>query len=105
MSTVLGYVVLSARGGAPRELRYALGQLDGLHHRAFEWDRLRRDGYGDARQVGGRGDNGAGRQIRDGDVLVMLTIGRITDNAAQFANGGLAVVAGEELLKCRGKST
>ncbi|WP_371619479.1 restriction endonuclease [Streptomyces sp. NBC_00454] len=108
-------------------LRYALGQLDGLHHRAFEFavrDLLRRDGCADAQQVGGRGDNGAdvkatdpygrrwaiqckhrkdgwsgkpvgtpdlhvlngtGRQIHNGDVLVMLTNGRITDNAVQFA--------------------
>lgn len=108
-------------------LRYALGQLDGLHHRAFEFavrDLMRRDGCTDARQVGGRGDNGAdvkatdpfgrrwviqckhrkagwegkpvgtpdlqvlngtGRQIHGGDVLVMLTNGRITANAADFA--------------------
>ncbi|MGG8410465.1 restriction endonuclease [Streptomyces sp. 12297] len=110
-----------------RGLRYALGQLDGLHHRAFEFavrDLMRRDGCADARQVGGRGDNGAdvkatdpygrrwviqckhrrdgwsgkpvgspdlhvlngtGRQVHHGDVLVMLTNGRITDNAARFA--------------------
>ncbi|MFE2288654.1 restriction endonuclease [Streptomyces sp. NPDC059443] len=108
-------------------LRYALGQLDGLHHRAFEFavrDLMRRDGCADAQQVGGRGDNGAdvkatdpygrrwviqckhkkdgwsgkpvgtpdlhvlngtGRQIHNGDVLVMLTNGRITDNAVRFA--------------------
>ncbi|MFJ6798160.1 restriction endonuclease [Streptomyces sp. NPDC091268] len=108
-------------------LRYALGQLDGLHHRAFECavrDLMRRDGCADARQVGGRGDNGAdvkatdpygrrwviqckhrkdgwagkpvgtpdlhvlngtGRQVHGGDVLVMLTNGRITANAADFA--------------------
>ncbi|WP_442816084.1 restriction endonuclease [Streptomyces sp. NBC_01233] len=29
--------------------------------------------------------NGTGRQVHHGDVLVMLTNGRITDNAAQFA--------------------
>ncbi|MFJ9598038.1 restriction endonuclease [Streptomyces virginiae] len=108
-------------------LRYALGQLDGLHHRAFEFavrDLMRRDGCTDARQVGGRGDNGAdvkatdpfgrrwviqckhrkdgwsgkpvgtpdlqvlngtGRQVHHGDVLVMLTNGRITANATDFA--------------------
>ncbi|MGW0364442.1 restriction endonuclease [Streptomyces sp. NPDC002990] len=108
-------------------LRYALGQLDGLHHLAFEFavrDLMRRDGCADARQVGGRGDNGAdvkatdpfgrrwvvqckhkrdgwsgkpvgtpdlhvlngtGRQVHHGNVLVMLTNGRITDNATQFA--------------------
>lgn len=108
-------------------LRYALGQLDVLHHRAFEFavrDLMHRDGCADARQVGGRGDNGAdvtatdpygrrwviqckhrkdgwsgkpvgtpdlhvlngtGRQIHHGDVLVMLTNGRITYNAVQFA--------------------
>lgn len=108
-------------------LRYALGQLDGLHHRDFEFavrDLMLRDGCADARQVGGRGDNGAdvkatdpygrrwviqckhrkdgwsgkpvgtpdlhvlngtGRQVHHGDVLVMLTNGRITDNAARFA--------------------
>ncbi|MEU3721550.1 restriction endonuclease [Streptomyces sp. NPDC031705] len=110
-----------------RGLRYALGQLDGLHHRAFEFavrDLMRRDGCADARQVGGRGDNGAdvkatdpfgrrwviqckhrkdgwsgrpvgtpdlhvlngtGRQVHRGDVLVMLTNGRITADAAHFA--------------------
>ncbi|MEV6572971.1 restriction endonuclease [Streptomyces sp. NPDC051577] len=108
-------------------LRYALAQLDGLHHRAFEYavrDLMRRDGCVDAQQVGGRGDNGAdvmatdpygrrwvlqckhkrdgwsgkpvgtpdlhvlngtGRQVHHGDVLVMLTNGRITANAADFA--------------------
>ncbi|MFD9271323.1 restriction endonuclease [Streptomyces goshikiensis] len=108
-------------------LRYALGQLDGLHHRQFEFavrDLMCRDGCFDAWQVGGRGDNGAdakatdpygrrwviqckhkrdgwagkpigtpdlhvlngtGRQVHDGHVLVMLTNGRITANAADFA--------------------
>ncbi|MEV7547224.1 restriction endonuclease [Streptomyces sp. NPDC089915] len=108
-------------------LRYALGQLDALHHREFEFavrDLMRRDGCADARQVGGRGDNGAdvkatdpygrlwviqckhrrdgwsgkpvgtpdlhvlngtGRQVHHGDVLVMLTNGRITQDAARFA--------------------
>ncbi|WP_406511064.1 restriction endonuclease [Streptomyces sp. NBC_00161] len=108
-------------------LRYALGHLDALHHRAFEFavrDLMRRDGCTDAQQVGGRGDNGAdvkatdpygrrwviqckhrkdgwsgkpvgspdlqvlngtGRQVHHGDVVVMLTNGRITADAAQFA--------------------
>ncbi|MBT2403233.1 MULTISPECIES: restriction endonuclease [unclassified Streptomyces] len=108
-------------------LRFALGHLDGLHHRAFEFavrDLMRRDGCADAAQVGGRSDNGAdvkatdpygrrwviqckhrkdgwlgkpvgspdlqvlngtGRQIHHGDVVVMLTNGRITADATQFA--------------------
>ncbi|MFF3015458.1 restriction endonuclease [Streptomyces sp. NPDC057939] len=108
-------------------LRYAVEQLDRLHHRQFEFavrDLMHRDGCQDARQVGGRGDNGAdvkatdpygrrwviqckhrkdgwagkpvgtpdlhvlngtGRQIHGGDVLVMLTNGRITGNAVEFA--------------------
>ncbi|MFF3159528.1 restriction endonuclease [Streptomyces sp. NPDC057910] len=43
-------------------LRYAMSQLDALHHREFEHavrDLMRRDGCRDARQVGGAGDNGA----------------------------------------------
>ncbi|MFJ6721651.1 restriction endonuclease [Streptomyces sp. NPDC091259] len=108
-------------------LRYAVEQLDRLHHRQFEFavrDLMHRDGCTDAQQVGGRGDNGAdvkatdpygrrwviqckhrkagwsgkpvgtpdlhvlngtGRQIHGGDVLVMLTNGRITTNATDFA--------------------
>ncbi|MFB7259907.1 restriction endonuclease [Streptomyces nojiriensis] len=119
------YAVRSARPFSG--LRYALGQLDGLHHRDFEFAvryLMRRDGCRDARQVGGPGDNGAdviatdpygrrwviqckhrkdgwsgkpvgtpdlqvlngtGRQVHDGDVLVMLTNGRITTNATDFA--------------------
>ncbi|MGW2987119.1 restriction endonuclease [Streptomyces sp. KCTC 0041BP] len=49
-------------------LRYALEHLDGLHHRAFEFavrDLMRRDGCRDARQVGGRGDNGADVKATD----------------------------------------
>ncbi|MFD3872853.1 restriction endonuclease [Streptomyces sp. NPDC058623] len=109
-------------------LRYAVDQLDRLHHRQFEFavrDLMHRDGCKDAQQVGGRGDNGAdvkatdpygrrwviqckhrrdgwagkpvgtpdlhvlngtGRQVHDGDVLVMLTDGRTTSNAVDFAN-------------------
>ncbi|MGW7440210.1 restriction endonuclease [Streptomyces sp. NPDC054849] len=108
-------------------LRYAVEQLDRLHHRQFEFavrDLMHRDGCSDALQVGGRGDNGAdvkatdpygrrwviqckhrkagwsgkpvgtpdlhvlngtGRQVHGGDVLVMLTNGRITSNAVTFA--------------------
>ncbi|MFF4010716.1 restriction endonuclease [Streptomyces sp. NPDC001717] len=49
-------------------LRYALEQLDKLHHRAFEFavrDLMRRDGCTDARQVGGRGDSGADVKATD----------------------------------------
>lgn len=43
-------------------LRYALPQLDALHHRQFEHavrDLMHRDGCRDARQVGGANDHGA----------------------------------------------
>ncbi len=53
-------------------LRYALPQLDALHHRDFEYairDLMRRDGCADARQIGGAGDNGA-------DVLATDPMGR-----------------------------
>ncbi|MFE6909622.1 restriction endonuclease [Streptomyces erythrochromogenes] len=108
-------------------LRYAVEQLDRLHHTQFEFavrDLMHRDGCADAQRVGGRGDNGAdvkatdpfgrrwviqckhrragwsgkpvgtpelhvlngtGRQVHHGDVLVMLTNGRITSNAVGFA--------------------
>ncbi|MFF4104040.1 restriction endonuclease [Streptomyces sp. NPDC001903] len=108
-------------------LRYAVEQLDRLHHTQFEFavrDLMHRDGCADAQRVGGRGDNGAdvkatdpygrrwviqckhrkagwsgrpvgtpdlhvlngtGRQVHNGDVLVMLTNGRITSNAVDFA--------------------
>ncbi|MFE5678929.1 restriction endonuclease [Streptomyces erythrochromogenes] len=108
-------------------LRYAVEQLDRLHHTQFEFavrDLMHRDGCADAQRVGGRGDNGAdvkatdpfgrrwviqckhrragwsgkpvgtpelhvlngtGRQVHHGDVLVMLTNGRITSNAVDFA--------------------
>ncbi|WP_262388183.1 restriction endonuclease [Streptomyces parvus] len=55
-----------------RALRFALPQLDALHHRAFEYairDLMRRDGCTDARQIGGAGDNGA-------DVLATDPMGR-----------------------------
>ncbi|MFD9359003.1 restriction endonuclease [Streptomyces sp. NPDC060031] len=139
---VLGLLAAAGAGGAwawrrkeaaqwervrAQGLRYAVEQLDLLHHRQFEFavrDLMHRDGCADAQQVGGRGDNGAdvkatdpygrrwviqckhrkdgwsgkpvgtpdlqvlngtGRQIHGGDVLVMLTNGRITSNAADFA--------------------
>ncbi|MCX5443742.1 MULTISPECIES: restriction endonuclease [unclassified Streptomyces] len=53
-------------------LRYGLPQLDGLHHRDFEYairDLMRRDGCTDAKQIGGAGDNGA-------DVLATDPLGR-----------------------------
>ncbi|WP_411119796.1 restriction endonuclease [Streptomyces sp. 058-1L] len=53
-------------------LRYALPQLDALHHRDFEYairDLMRRDGCADARQIGGAGDN-------DADVLATDPTGR-----------------------------
>nr|WP_237550060.1 restriction endonuclease [Streptomyces sp. SID1034] len=49
-------------------LRYAMSQLDALHHREFEHavrDLMRRDGCTDARQVGGAGDNGADVKATD----------------------------------------
>ncbi|MFG2651325.1 restriction endonuclease [Streptomyces sp. NPDC048436] len=55
-----------------RGLRFALAQIDGLHHRDFEYavrDLMRRDGCADARQIGGAGDNGA-------DVLATDPLGR-----------------------------
>ncbi|MEU3743251.1 restriction endonuclease [Streptomyces sp. NPDC032198] len=53
-------------------LRYEIAQIDGLHHRDFEYavrDLMRRDGCADARQIGGAGDNGA-------DVLATDPLGR-----------------------------
>ncbi len=51
-----------------RGLRYALSQLDALHHRQFEHavrDLMKRDGCTDAVQVGGAGDNGADVKATD----------------------------------------
>ncbi|MGO4418068.1 restriction endonuclease [Streptomyces sp. MCAF7] len=51
-----------------RGLRYALPQLDALHHRQFEHairDLMRRDGCANAVQVGGAGDNGADVKATD----------------------------------------
>ncbi|GGV19016.1 restriction endonuclease [Streptomyces litmocidini] len=108
-------------------LRYALTQLDALHHRQFEHavrDLMRRDGCADAVQVGGAGDNGAdvkatdpygrrwviqckhrraglsgaavgtpdlqvlngtGRPVHKGDVVVLVTNGRFSKPALDFA--------------------
>ncbi|MFE0170687.1 restriction endonuclease [Streptomyces sp. NPDC059002] len=49
-------------------LRFAIGQLDALHHREFEYavrDLMRRDGCQDAVQVGGANDNGADVKATD----------------------------------------
>ncbi|MFF6836540.1 restriction endonuclease [Streptomyces sp. NPDC012438] len=108
-------------------LRYALAQLDALHHRQFEHavrDLMQRDGCADAVQVGGAGDNGAdvkatdpygrrwviqckhrksgpagaavgspdlqvlngtGRPVHGGDVVVLVTNGRFSKPALEFA--------------------
>lgn len=108
-------------------LRFRLSQLDGLHHRDFEFairDLMRRDGCTDSVQVGGAGDggadvkatdpfgrrwviqckhrkkgaagapvgtpdlhvlNGTGRQLHDGDVVVLVTNGRFTAGCAPLA--------------------
>ncbi|MFJ7069718.1 restriction endonuclease [Streptomyces sp. NPDC101115] len=108
-------------------LRYALTQLDALHHRQFEHavrDLMRRDGCANAVQVGGAGDNGAdvkatdpygrrwviqckhrraglagspvgtpdlqvlngtGRPVHKGDVVVLVTNGRFSKPAVEFA--------------------
>ncbi|GAB2870354.1 restriction endonuclease [Streptomyces mayteni] len=120
------------RGGRPSAVPenvpgYAIGQIDGLHHRDFEYairDLMRRDGCANAVQVGGAGDNGAdvkatdpcgrrwviqckhrkaglhgaavgvrdlhvlngtGRPVHHGDVIVLVTNGRFTSNARDFA--------------------
>ncbi|MFE5029510.1 restriction endonuclease [Streptomyces sp. NPDC056656] len=108
-------------------LTYSLGQLDGMHHSAFETavrDLLARDGSHDALRCGGRGDpgadvkghdphgrfwvlqckhrkkgldgaavgtpelqtlNGTGRPVHGGDVVVMVTNGKISQPAREFA--------------------
>lgn len=108
-------------------LRYALSQLDSLHHRDFEHavrDLMRRDGCADAVQVGGAGDNGAdvkatdpygrrwviqckhrkaglagsavgtpdlqvlngtGRPVHNGDIIVLVTNGKFSKPALEFA--------------------
>jgi restriction system protein len=108
-------------------LTYSLGQMDAMHHSAFEdaiRDLLARDGSRDALRCGGRGDlgadvkghdplgrlwviqckhrrkglggsavgtpelqtlNGTGRPVHGGDVVVMVTNGRISGPARDFA--------------------
>ncbi|MFF1399352.1 restriction endonuclease [Streptomyces sp. NPDC058287] len=108
-------------------LTYSLGQLDAMHHSAFETavrDLLARDGSRDALRCGGRGDlgadvkghdplgrywviqckhrkkgldgsavgtpelqtlNGTGRPVHGGDVVVMVTNGKISQPAREFA--------------------
>ncbi|MCN9242312.1 restriction endonuclease [Streptomyces sp. RY43-2] len=108
-------------------LTYSLGELDAMHHSAFEFavrDLLARDGSRDALRCGGRGDlgadvkghdplgrywviqckhrkkgldgsavgtpdlqtlNGTGRPVHGGDVVVMVTNGRISQPAREFA--------------------
>lgn len=80
---LLAGVVAAAGGGAwlhqqaqraqweqvrARGLRYAVGQLDGLHHREFEHairDLMHRDGCQNAQRVGGGGDLGADVKATD----------------------------------------
>ncbi|MEU1861821.1 restriction endonuclease [Streptomyces gardneri] len=123
-----------------RGLRYLVEHLDGLHYTQFEYavrDLMRRDGYQDAQQVGGSGDNGAdvkatdpfgrrwviqckhrragwsgkavgtpdlqrlngtGRQIHDGDVIVMLTNGRFSKRAPEFAKSQRLELVDRQLL-------
>ncbi|MFF8831504.1 restriction endonuclease [Streptomyces sp. NPDC015131] len=108
-------------------LRYAVTQLDALHHTRFEdavRDLMHRDGCRDAVRVGGRGDlgadvkatdpygrrwvvqckhrrdglagspvgtpdlqvlNGTARQVHGADVAVLVTNGRVTRPAVDFA--------------------
>ncbi|MET9579615.1 restriction endonuclease [Streptomyces massasporeus] len=108
-------------------LRYALSQLDALHHAKFEEavrDLMRRDGFQDAQRVGGGGDlgadvkatdplgrrwviqckhrrngargsavgtpdmqvlNGTARPVHGADVAVIVTNGRVTGPAVDFA--------------------
>ncbi|MFI5664493.1 restriction endonuclease [Streptomyces sp. NPDC051684] len=67
-------------------LRYGLPQLDGLHHREFEYairDLMRRDGCTDTKQIGGAGDNGA-------DVLATDPLGRKWVIQCKHRRGGSA---------------
>jgi restriction system protein len=108
-------------------LRYALAELDALHHAKFEGairDLMRRDGCRDAQRVGGGGDlgadvkatdpfgrrwviqckhrrhgargsavgtpdlqvlNGTARPVHGADVAVIVTNGRVTGPAVDFA--------------------
>ncbi|MFF1717365.1 restriction endonuclease, partial [Streptomyces sp. NPDC058268] len=121
-------------------LMYSLGQLDAMHHGAFEVsvrDLLARDGSRDALRCGGRGDlgadvkghdpqgrywviqckhrrkgldgaavgtpelqtlNGTGRPVHGGDVVVMVTNGRISQPARDFARQQSLHVVDRHLL-------
>jgi restriction system protein len=69
-----------------RGLRYALPQIDALHHRQFEEavrDLMRRDGCPEAIRVGGAGDNGA-------DVKATDPFGRLWVIQCKHRRAGLA---------------
>ncbi len=69
-----------------RGLRYALPQIDALHHRQFEEavrDLMRRDGCPGAVRVGGAGDNGA-------DVKATDPFGRLWVIQCKHRRAGLA---------------
>ncbi|MFD4716169.1 restriction endonuclease [Streptomyces sp. NPDC058430] len=122
-------------------LTYSLGQLDAMHHSAFETavrDLLARDGSRDALRCGGRGDlgadvkghdplgrlwviqckhrkkgldgsavgtpelqtlNGTGRPVHGGDVVVMVTNGRISQPAQGFARSQRLHLVDRRLLE------
>ncbi|MFF9853433.1 restriction endonuclease [Streptomyces litmocidini] len=72
-----------------RGLRYALPQIDALHHRQFEEavrDLMRRDGCPEAIRVGGAGDNGA-------DVKATDPFGRLWVIQCKHRRAGLAGAA------------
>ncbi|MFJ8187151.1 restriction endonuclease [Streptomyces sp. NPDC096105] len=78
----------AARWNRVREqgLRYAMPQIDALHHRQFEEavrDLMRRDGYPEAIRVGGAGDNGA-------DVKATDPFGRLWVIQCKHRKAGLA---------------
>ncbi|MFD7059005.1 restriction endonuclease [Streptomyces sp. NPDC059906] len=126
-------------------LTYSLGQLDAMHHSAFEdavRDLLARDGSLDALRCGGRGDlgadvkghdplgrlwviqckhrrkgldgaavgtpelqtlNGTGRPVHGGDVVVMVTNGRISGPARDFARQQRLHVVDRRVLEQRAR--
>ncbi|WP_031036454.1 restriction endonuclease [Streptomyces sp. NRRL F-5650] len=78
----------AARWNRVREqgLRYAMPQIDALHHRQFEEavrDLMRRDGCPEAIRVGGAGDNGA-------DVKATDPFGRLWVIQCKHRKAGLA---------------
>ncbi|KOT46862.1 restriction endonuclease [Streptomyces caelestis] len=78
----------TARWNRVREqgLRYAMPQIDALHHRQFEEavrDLMRRDGCSEAIRVGGAGDNGA-------DVKATDPFGRLWVIQCKHRKAGLA---------------